>query len=73
MNIEISTKTVFRLKKLFKILEHAADNHKVCVDEETLIDPWTPSGDPDNNEIYCPELTVGLLREAKELKSILKL
>lgn len=71
MKIEISTPTYQLLKEVLTILSNAETQHFALHGDEELIEPWTPLN--SDEQISCPELTVGLLRKAQRLKEQLKI
>jgi len=86
MKVEISTDVVNKLQKLLDILDTARQAHEppvgcntsnTLLDDDVLIEPWHPSGWVDENDndidLSCPNLTVGVLRLATEIKTKLKM
>lgn len=86
MKIDIPYESFERLKELLEILDTAKLAHdtpegtlttNMLMDDDSLIDPWSPSDWMDAEgfkvEIQCPGLTVGVLRMASKLKANLKL
>ena len=71
MMIDIPVELIESLRTLLHVCEDVADQHSVCHHSEELIENWTPS--EFGTEISCPAFTVGLMRDAKDLKRKLKL
>ena len=71
MKIDIPSEVIDDLRDILVALEQAADQHKGFHDTEELIESWTPSGADEN--ISCPDLTVGLVRKAERVKKLLRL
>ena len=69
--VNIPAEVIDDLRILMEILDHAAKQHIVCDDDEQLIDFWTPID--SDQEIQCPDLTVGLLRKTQQIKAKLRL
>lgn len=71
MQVDLPNEAIKLLQQILPVLSHAAALHENLHEDDELIEPWTPS-DWDN-QIDCPELTVGLLRKADRLKQLLKM
>lgn len=71
MKIDISPEVIGDLRAILVALEQAAEQHTGLSDLEELIEPWKPSGSDD--DIQCPDLTVGLVRKASRVRKILRL
>ena len=71
MQINISPEVINDLRDILVALEQAAEQHTDLPDSEELIEPWKPSGSDD--DIQCPDLTVGLVRKAFRVKKLLRL
>ena len=71
MQINISPEVIEDLREILLALEQAAEQHTGLPNSEELIEPWRPSGSDD--DIQCPDLTVGLVRKASRIRKILRL
>ena len=71
MKIDIPPEVIDDLREILHVLNHAADQHKGLHDTENLIDPWRPSGSEE--DVDCPDLTVGLIRKVERVKKLLRL
>ena len=71
MQINISPEVIQDLREILLALEQATEQHTGLPESEELIEPWKPSGSDD--DIQCPDLTVGLVRKASRVRKILRL
>ncbi|ANJ20742.1 hypothetical protein HYO99_gp08 [Roseobacter phage RD-1410W1-01] len=71
--IEVPYETYRMLQEHFRILNQVQKTHEGLADYEELIEPWTPSDWNQEEQISCPELTVGFLKDAEKLRKRMKI
>ena len=71
MQIDIPFEVIDDLRKLLTVLEEVAKAHENLSDIEELIEPWLPSDAEE--QINCPDLTVGLIRKVFSIRKSLRL
>jgi hypothetical protein len=71
MMIDIKPEVIDDLREILLVLENVANIHSEFKDNEELIEFWTPSNAIES--IHCPDLTVGLIRKAFQIRKALRL
>lgn len=71
--IEVRYETYKKLQRHFEILDQVLKTHEGLNDYEELIEPWTPSDWNQEEQISCPDLNVGFLKDAEELRKTMKI
>jgi hypothetical protein len=71
MKIDIPPEVIEDLREILHVLNQAAEAHSGLHDTEELIEPWKSSY--SDQEVNCPDLTVGLIRKADRVKKLLRL
>lgn len=78
MMIDLPADVIEDLRKLLKILDEVAHQHRqpgICETDE-IIEPWDPSPNHPDDEVFqisCPEFTVGTLNLAQSIKKRLRM
>ena len=73
MQIDIKPEIIEDLREILTVLQTVAEFHKDFVDEEVLIEPWTPSDSESMIMIDIPDFNVGLARKAERIRKTLRL